>query len=217
MAVYEEYEDLVATVAPEVVEQLAPPHPDPAAAVADQMPGLELPGALAAWWSWHNGTTASAGLGLPIGGSNLAFRSLEQTLDLWRMELDIARHCAEPDMPAQHFWPPAWIPVLADQDVSLAVDLAAPRRPGSVVFRERDMMAYNAPIGAHDLTQVVEWWSSLLRIGATTWDPDRRWAGAAGAWVTDEALVPDALRGNLIAYTPLSGERAPQFYPLFDF
>jgi cell wall assembly regulator SMI1 len=211
-AVYEEYEELVRAAAPGFVDQLLPPHPDPVGAVAAAFPGLELPEELAAWWAWHDGTITTNGFSYPVGGSNLCFRSLGQSLREWRSELEVAEFAAEPpDMPAEDFWPPAWIPVLFTQDLAVAVDLADPPKRSGVLYRRRWIMSDSVPTVADDFPQLVEWWSTLLRIGATTWNP------ADEEWVTDEALVPDDLRHNPLAYEPLGGPPQEKFRPLLDY
>ncbi|MBO3085967.1 SMI1/KNR4 family protein [Cellulomonas fengjieae] len=214
LAIYQEYEDLVRAAGSQLADQFAPPHPDPVGAFSTAFPGLDLPDELATWWAWHDGITQSLGIGAPIGGSNMLFRSMAQTIDLRRMELDIAEEAAEPpDITAELIWPHTWIPVLATQDSTFAIELA-PRGRGTVLFRDGREMGRNAPTAAQSWPVVVQWWSTLLRIGATRWDAT---ALRHGRWVTDEKMVPDELKGNPLAYSPHPSRYAPQFHPLFPY
>jgi len=209
---YRAYEDQLRAHAPDVAARLAPPHPDPAAAVADAFPDLVLPDELVAWWSWHDGMTPPAGYAAPEIAPSWHFFSMDGALREWRLEREIARRVAEPpEMPAEHFWPASWMPVLSNRGVALAADLApAPPRPG-VILKERETMGYNSPVIAHGLPEVVEWWTRLLAIEATTWHAV---PSASGHWVTDRSRVPADLLGNPAAYIDLQGPRDPRFLPL---
>ena len=208
---YQAFEEQLRRHAPEVAASLAAPHPDPAAAVADAFPGLVLPVDLVAWWSWHDGITGPRGYGPPFG-PYVNFLSLARTLARWRDMLEGARMVAEPpELPADSFWPATWMPVIGHQGFSLAVDLAPTARREGVIFKEVDVMSYSAPEIARDLTEVVNWWTILLRTGATI----RQQHPSGGVlWVTDRSLVPVDLRGNPVAYSDLEGPRDPRFLPL---
>lgn len=208
---YHTYEDQLRVHAPHVVERLAPPHPDPAAAVAAVLPGLVLPDELVAWWSWHDGMTPPVGYA-PALGPSLRFFSLQRALKEWRECCEMAQVVAEPpEMPAEFFWPVSFMPVMGNERVMLSVDLS-PRAPrAGVIYKESDVMAHHSPVIAGGLAEVVSWWTRLLTLGATTW---QSLSSGSGYWVTDRSRVPDDLLGNPAAYIDLQGPRDPRFLPL---
>jgi cell wall assembly regulator SMI1 len=212
LAVYQEYEELARAAGATLAQILAPGHPDPAAALDAALPGFTLPDDLIAWWMWHDGTIPSPS---PAGpwwfteavGVGWSFRSLEGALARRRDWLETADMAAEPpELPAEAFWPPTWLPVVSDQNSELAVDLArTDQHRGPIFFPERETLGgYAAQVTEH-WTEVVGWWVTLLRVGATTWDPQFQ------TWVTDRELVPDELRGNPVAYSARLGDRDPRF------
>lgn len=210
---YQAFEEQLRVYAPEVADRLAPPHPDPAGAVADACPGLVLPADLVAWWSRHDGMRPPEGFAPRLGASFL-FYSIRWALRDWRQWCETAQSVAEPpDMPADHFWPDTWMPVLGREGIDLAIDLGLdPPRTG-VIYKASDVMSYNAPVIAGGLPEVVAWWTRLLAVGATRWEPQ---PSGSGSWVTDQSLVPADLRGNPVAYG-MDGPFDPRFQSLGEF
>ncbi|WP_258725873.1 SMI1/KNR4 family protein [Cellulomonas sp. NS3] len=211
LTLYSEYEQLVREAGAPVADMLAPPHRDPAAAIAHALPGCTLPDDLVAWWAWHDGTVPRQtphGPGwFPVAvGAGWAFRSLEGTLAERQRWLQTAELSAEPpELPAEAFWPTSWLPIVGSEHSYLAADLAeATKDRTRISYVERETLAAHAPDVAERWSEVVGWWVRLLQLGATTWSP------TAGTWVTDETLVPDDLRGNPVAYAVI-GPRDPRF------
>lgn len=213
LAVFREYEELMRAAGSPLPDLLAPPHPDPAGAFAPFFPGLTLPDELIAWWSWHDGPSTSAPASALMGLAHIPL-SVETVIAgtlICRRSAEIAAE--PPEMPAEDFWSPTWLPALYSQDVYLAVELADRGNRGSVRFVQREVMGRNAPVVASGITEVVGWWSTMLRAGAMRWDPN-----SVAGWVADVQLVPTHLRGNPIAVprTPV-GSYAPTFLTLGEF
>lgn len=214
LATYRKFEELLRAAGTPLADQMAPPHRAPQDALNDALPGSVLPHELSAWWGWHNGATAVAGWDFPLTGTGWAFLSLEAALERREYYLEIAASIAEPDLPAERFWPPSWLPIVSGQDATLALDLAAATSDHSpIYFVHSASMADNSPLASHSWPEIVQWWCTLLQAGATRWDP----TVGVGQWATAESLVPTELLGNPIAYPSHPTTYQPRFRPVSDF